>query len=216
VFMTTSQKPCENLRSPPPPAAPCLTRDRLSSQKGGTLVNESVADIETHKRWMLDLDRYRPAECKKCHHPKVHMHDRRQRVLLGDPAGRTIQVAIYLCAACRATWRILPRFLARHLWRRWAVVQVAVSRSPPVSWPKIAKRTSRRWLSRLHSSANHLTQLLATSGEQTLSRVAANCGLDATRETLVVEYSALSPGGAQALADISALSHRLLPGVRLM
>lgn len=214
--MQTTSIALENLCSPPPPAEPCLNRDRLSSQRGGTLINESVTDLETHERWMLDLDRYRPSECKKCHHECLHMHDRKSRVLLDDPAGATIQVAIYLCAGCGATWRILPRFLARHLWRRWAVVDAhTISEAPPVSWPKVATRTRRRWLNRLRSSASILIQLLATSGQPTLSSVAASCRLEATRQTLVVTYSA-AVKGKSAIADLSALSHRLLPGVRLM
>ena len=214
--MQTTSNALENLCSPPPPAEPCLNRDRLSSQRGGTLINESVTDLETHARWMLDLDLYRPPECKKCHHNRLHMHDRKNRVLFGDPAEATIQVAIYLCAGCGATWRILPRFLARHLWRRWAVVEAhAIAVAPPVSWPKLAKRTRRRWLSRLRSSAGILIQLLATSGQPALSSVAASCGITATRQTLVATYSA-AINGEVVLADLSALNHRLSPGVRLM
>jgi hypothetical protein len=213
--MTTSNAP-ENFCSPPPLAEPCLNRDRLSSQRGGTLINESVTDLETHERWMQDPDHYRPAQCKKCHHDCIHMHDRKSRVLLDDPACPAIQIAIYLCAGCGAIWRILPRFLARHLWRRWAVVEAhSAVEGPPVSWPKLAKRTRRRWLNRLRSLAGVLVQLLATSGSQALSSVAASCGITATRQVLVAKYSAAAKGES-AFADLSALIHRLSPGVRLM
>lgn len=205
------------MRSPPPPE-PCLTRDRLSSQKGGTLINESVMDLQTHENWMLDLDRYRPHECKKCHHDVVHMHDRKSRVLLGDPAGVVIMVAIYLCAGCGATWRILPRFLARHLWRRWTVVEVQtdVNGAPSVFWPKVASRTRRRWLWRLRSAAAQLIQLLATSGQPAFEAIAGTCGLEATREDLARAYLHAINGGSKVFGDLAALAHRLSPGARLM
>ena len=199
----------------PPQAEPCLTRQYLSSQKGGTLINESVMDISTHERWMLDPDRYRPAECERCNHDTVHMHARKSRVLYGDPVGVVIMIAIYLCAECGATWRILPRFLARHLWRRWDVVTAhATADKPSRSWPKLAGRTRRRWLRRLRSSAANLIQLLATSGQPALEAMVGLCGLEATREELVMVCS--KAGHGSAFADLAALIHRLSPGVRLM
>ncbi len=206
----------ENFSSPPPRAAPCLTRNRSSSQKGGTLINESVTDLETHNRWMLDPDRYRPSECKKCHHDTVHMHNRRSRVLLGDPAGAVILIAIYLCIGCHATWRILPRFLARHLWRRWNVVEAQTVLELPRSWPKVPGRTRRRWLLRLRSSADVLVQLFASSASQGLESVASSSGLKSTRATFAKTYSAAVSGDLAAFADLAAHIHRLLPGFRLM
>lgn len=210
-------KALESLRSPPPPAEPCLTRDRVSSQKGGTLINESVMDLSTHERWMLDPDRYRPPECKKCHHDVVHMHDRKDRVLRGDPAGVVVTIAIYLCVGCGATWRILPRFLARHLWRSWDVVEVqSTAQGARSMWPKVAARTRRRWLWRLRSSAAHLIQLFATSGHAALEAVAGSCGLEATRKAFVATYLNVIGGGSKAFADLAALIQRLWPGFRLM
>lgn len=204
----------ESLRSLPP-AAPCLNRDRLSNQKGGTLINESVTDLSTHEHWMLDPDRYRPSECRKCRHGAIHMHDRKCRGLCDDPAGVVIMIAIYLCAGCGATWRILPRFLARHLWRRWDVVAAhAAADGPSMSWPKVAGRTKRRWLRRLRSSAANLIQLLATSGQPALDALVGLCGLEATREELVRVCS--NVGYGSAFSDLAALVHRLSPGVRLM
>jgi hypothetical protein len=44
----------------------------------------------------------------------------------------------YICAnkECQATWRILPAFLARHLWRVWPTVErVALPATPPAVVP---------------------------------------------------------------------------------
>lgn len=90
----------------------------------------------------------------------------------------------------------------------------AVARAPPSSWPRVPERTLRRWLSRLQSSARHVIQLLTTSGERGPESVAISCGLDSTRAELVEQYSIWING--PALADLSALSHRLWRGVRLM
>ena len=49
--------------------------------------------------------------------------DRHPRGELGLPA--VVRIIQYACAAatCGATWRTLPMFLARHLWRVWATVE---------------------------------------------------------------------------------------------
>jgi len=64
-------------------------------------------------------------------------------------------------------------------------------------------------LERLFSSARVLVQLLATSAEAKLVAVAQCVGLDPTRWELL---DALS----QPLPALAALTHRLMPGVRLM
>jgi hypothetical protein len=62
-------------RLPPPDPAPCLARPYPSSQKGGTLIDERVTDRAEHRRRIRDPDGYRPAECPRCHHRGLHVHD---------------------------------------------------------------------------------------------------------------------------------------------
>jgi hypothetical protein len=205
-------------RSPPPAAAPCLERPRPSSQKGGTLIAEEVIDLITHRRLICDPDGYRPSECLNCHHTVLHMHERRDRLLVGDPEASTVDIAIYRCANCDGVWRILPRFVARHLWRSWRVVEAATSEvGPPPSLPKIPERTLLRWRERLRSRASLLVQLLATSGNNCLEAIVHALGIDAVRSALVAAYSSsFSPRPGALLASLSALIHRLSPGLRLM
>jgi hypothetical protein len=206
-------------RSPPPGAAPCLEEPRPSSQKGGTLIAEDVIDLRTHLQRLCDPDGYRTSECPSCHHPILHMHDRRERVQLCDPETPVISIAVYRCAHCEATWRILPRFLPRHLWHSWLVVETAtMEASPPLSSrPKVADRTQRRWLARLMSWARTLIQLLATTGNPVLEAIAHAAGIDAKRTDLAAAYTeGISPRPDTPLADLAALIHRLGPGLRLM
>jgi hypothetical protein len=208
---------------PPPPPPPCLIRPYASSQKGGTLIAEDVTDRAAHERRLCDPDGYRPPACPKCGHDKLHVHDYRDRTLRGEPdsgesaAAGAITVVRHRCPACDATWRILPRFLARFLWRSWPVVEQAALASPPQSAPLIPPRTLARWHARLASAARHLIVALASSGGAALTAVVHAVGLDATREELVVAYAAAmhipEPGRVAALA---ALAHRLTPGLRVM
>jgi len=197
-------------------AAPaCLNRAYMSSQKGGTLIAEEVRDLESHERRLDDRDSYRPADCGRCG-SKVHTHDLRPRLLLGDPALCT-QVIRFRCAdrkGCGAVWQILPAFLARHLWRSWATVEAAVEAAER---SEVAARTRRRWRGRLASSARQLVVLLATTADQIWSALVAAVGLDASRLDLVGGYGVLMrPRRGLCLAELAGLVHRLSPGVRLM
>jgi len=193
----------------------CLNRAYLSSQKGGTLIAEEVRDLETHERRLDDPDGYRPASCRRCG-SKVHVHDLRPRLLLGDPALST-QVIRFRCAdrtGCGAAWQILPAFLARHLWRRWATVETALA---PAVRNEVADRTRRRWKARLASSARQLVVLLTTTADAMWSALVAAVGLDASRLDLVRGYRArFRPRPGACLAELAGLIHRLCPGVRLM
>lgn len=205
-------------RSPPPAAEACLERPRPSSQKGGTLIAENVTDLETHRRRLCDPDGYRPAECARCRSGRLHMHDRRSRTLVGDPETSTVTVAIFRCAGCGATWRILPRFVARHLWRSWRVVEgVTVGKSSPSSRLQVSERTERRWWQRLRSSARSLAQWLASSGKPLLEGIVHAAGIDAAREGLITVYATvIRPAPGHVMASLAALIHRLGPGIRLM
>ncbi|MEI8257424.1 MAG: hypothetical protein WCJ30_17255 [Deltaproteobacteria bacterium] len=208
-------------RSPPPGAEACLDRPRPSTQKGGTLIAEDVGDLAAHLRRVRDPDGYRPGECAACQHGTLHVHEYRDRVLLADAESASTPIVIYRCAACAATWRILPRFLARHLWRRWGTVErTTLAFGPPApSAPRVPDRTARRWRQRLASSARLLIQIVAVSGSAVLTAIVSAAGLEATRAELVAAYAsavapAATPGGV--LASLAALVHRLGRGPRLM
>lgn len=177
-----------------------------------------MTDVETHLQRLRAAGGYRPAECLTCRHPVLHVHQYRERVLRADVAPSPLPIVVYRCEGCRGTWRILPRFLARCLWRRWLVVeQGTIGTPPPPLQPQVPARTARRWRARLAAAACLLVQLLATSGSESLESVATSAGIDARRTELVAEHAAAMrsrPGSR--LADLAALVHRLQPGVRLM
>ena len=142
---------------PPPPEPLCLKKPYLSSQKGGTLIANDVNDIETHTKKICNPDGYRPQSCPKCKHQKLHVHDYRERSLWADPLIKTIRIIRYICVGCKATWRILPAFVARWLWRRWTVVEAhCLTQQVPPSWPPVPERTKRRWKTRLSAAASFL------------------------------------------------------------
>jgi hypothetical protein len=209
-------------RPPPPGPEDCLTRSRASSYKGGTLIAEDVRDLPTHQRRLADPDGYRPDHCLRCGGRVLHVHDYPRRKPLGEPGmPPEIPIVRHICAdpACAATWRILPAFLARHLWRTWRTIERAVSKqepSEPAAVP-IPAQTTRRWRARLASRAIQLVVLLATSGGVLFEAIAKGVGHEATRAELVdvhARMAEVSPG--RRLADLAAIVHRLERGLRLM
>jgi len=199
-------------RVPPPREPVCLSQPYRSSQKGGTLIAEGVLDLAEHQRRLAEPDGYRPSACGSCSCTTLHVHDYRTRVcqLLGV---LVVMVVRYRCVGCGGRWQVLPAFIARHLWYHWPIVAdgcglaAEQATAPPCRTP--SARTRERWLERLFSSARVLVQLLATSAEAKLVAVAQCVGLDPTRWELL---DALS----QPLPALAALTHRLMPGVRLM
>jgi hypothetical protein len=195
----------------PPAAQTCLvSNDASRGRKGGTIIDERVRELSVHETMMKNPASYRPAECR-CGCTRLHLHDRRERRVLG--AGSTVvTVVIFLCAKCFATWRVLPAFLARCLWRTWGVVEDALfgeHRSP------VPLRTVQRWQARLAQTARAATQALAASGAPMLRVVAQRVGLEASRGALVKAYGEASASSSR-LAPLAALLHRLSPGLRLM
>jgi hypothetical protein len=128
----------------------------------------------------------------------------------------------FRCAntACGATWRILPLFLARHLWHAWRAFERSVRPSrvtAPTAPPPIAARTRVRWLSRLSASARVLVAVLATSVGVMLEELAKCVGLSGTRGALVDAYVGIAAAlPSEQLSSLAALVHRLEPGLRLM
>jgi hypothetical protein len=201
---------------------------RVPEQKGGTLVAEDVTDLETHER-LLQNDGYRPAYCQRCD-GRVHAHDHRSRLLLGEPEQCT-EIAIYRCADqenCGAVWRVLPRFLVRHLWRAWSTVERTVAdregeeRVVPGldggTGPPIPERTRQRWRARLVTSAAMVIAVLATAMDAPeMSQVVTRAGYGATRGDVVTVFTQSSRSvRGQRLGKLGAILHRLAPGVRLM
>ena len=193
---------------PPPPPA-CLERPYSSNpnRKGGTLIVEEVGDREAHEQRRCDPDGYRPAACPACGQPKLHVHDYPERKRL------VITLVRYLCPGCGATWRMLPLFAARMLWRSWPTVETATIGPASPAAVRVPERTVRRWRARLRTAASSLCELLGKAGETALDIVEAT----ATRLRLVVAYAkaATVPAGQQ-LSRLAATIHRLVPGVRLM
>ena len=212
----------DQLRTAPPAAASCLVSSYASrgatGQKGGTLIDETVLDLAAHEVRMRDPASYRPGECQFCGSDRLHIHDRRERQLrFGRLGGLTVvTVMVFLCAKCTATWRVLPAFLARCLWRSWAVVAVAVGFSRRrADEPDVPERTRQRWCARLAQAARVPMQVLAASGEAVLRGVAQGAGLEGSRRALVDNFAAAFTSAAP-LASLAELLHRLSPGIRLM
>jgi hypothetical protein len=206
----------------PPAADRCLVFSYASrgrnGQKGGTLIDGSVLDLATHEARMKDPASYRPAECR-CGGNRLHLHDLRDRIARGTAAGAggfaVVTVVVFLCASCSATWRVLPAFLARCLWRTWTVVAAVLFGQRRPDQPKVPPRTRQRWRARLAQSARVAAQVLATSGDGTLRGLAQRVGLDGCRQSLAEGHAAVFAGAA-LLAPLAELLHRLTPGIRLM
>lgn len=210
---------------PPPEPESCLVHSRASRYRGGTIVDEDVGDLESHEQRVCDPDGYRPDACPRCAHAVLHVHsyvERKPRGEIGLPA--VIRIVRYLCARedCGAIWRVLPLFLARHLWWTWKVIERAVLSKAEdghgaAGASPVPEQTRRRWRARLASSAGVLVALFAGRGDADVQSVAADATSAASRSALVEAYAARCFITAdEQLAVVAALTHRLERGVRLM
>lgn len=193
------------------PPTPYL--DRLRPRKrgdkyvGGTLIAESITTPEQHAVALANPDLERPVGCPACGSPHLHVHERRTRLLDGLGSA-CIDILIFRCARCRVVWRVLPAFLARHLWRTWDRVVEALDDA--CSRSSTPARTRRRWLRRLRERATMLVVTLAQLGPAR-SPPLAKLSYDATRRALILAF-----GGFARLPSLAALVDRLTPGVRVM
>jgi len=195
---------------PPPPAPLCLERRYPSSQKGGTLIASDVLDRAIHAQRMLKPDSYRPVRCLNCHCRSLHIHDRPWRVIRGEREVAGVEILRFICVLCKATWRIVPCFLARHLWRTWETVETAVGmRERSTRQQAIPERTVRRWKCRLQAGAGQLGEALRDCARATVATAARGVGLLATRLQMV---SAVGSG----LATVAAVVHESAAGVRVV
>ena len=140
---------------------------------------------------------------------------------MGEPTLPAVVVVLqFRCAdpECAATWRVLPLFLARHLWHPWkAVERVVEADAGPSSAPSVSPTTQRRWRARLASSARVLCAVLTMSGGAELVDVGMAVGLDGTRGELVEAFQAVGRGvRGERLSPLAAVLHRLERGMRLM
>lgn len=203
----------------PPWAAPPATETCLDhlyssspSRKGGTIISEEVLDLLEHRLRLADPEKYRPASCR-CGCDQLHVHGLRERhprnfTFQGEPVP-VVEILVFACAKCGATWRVLPGFLARCLWRTWDVVErEAFGETSERRQDPVPASTVRRWRARLAQSARVPLQLLAAFNGK-LRELADRVGFDASRRQLVTEF-------AGCFAALAALLHQLGPGIRLM
>ena len=175
------------------------------------MLAREIRTLEEHEAALADPDKIRPPACPTCSISSLHVHDRRSRVFRGEvegPAGT--QVLIFRCGDrqdCAAVWRILPKFLARHLWRRWSVVGVTLMTDAQTRH-RVPSRTQLRWRARLESSAAVLVALLDATGVARWTELAARVGNAGTRRDLVE--------AANDLAGLAAVIDHQQPGVRVM
>ena len=201
-----------SLNGLPPPPPGCLSRPYSSNpkRKGGSIIVEDVADRATHERRRHDPDGYRPRACPGCGHRRLHVHDYVER------RACLVVLVRYLCPACGATWRMMPLFLARMLWRSWPEVEAQTLGLPQaVSVAHIPARTTRRWRGRLASAAASLLGVLRDQAG--LIGAATSVGQAGTRLQLVTTFAQVTGAAATLqLAHLAATIHGLVPGVRLM
>ena len=129
--MSKQGDPMSHDRLPPPQPEACLISSRASRYKGGTCIAEDVWSVDEHLRRLSCPDRYRPDVCGRCGDSRLHVHDYPERKPLGLAMLGVLRIVRFICVnpSCGATWRILPAFLARHLWWIWRRVEMATA--PP-------------------------------------------------------------------------------------
>jgi len=206
---------------PPPPAEECLTLSRKRKYKGGTLIAEGVRTLDEHGKRVADANLYRPERCPSCEGSSLHVHDRLERHPRGLILVAVLTVLRFICTnpECRATWRVLPAFLARHLWWGWDPIAHATQPevAAPTEAPRPPARTRQRWMARLRSSARQLVVLLASRGTKAVQAVAERVGVGADRMSLVKAHALeFKVPAVWQLARLAALVDRLERGIRLM
>ena len=211
--MIVRPTPTEPLCDQPPPTPFYLDLRCPSSQRGGTVIAAEIKDWEAHQQQMETVDGYRPARCAHCGGTRLHGHGRRERVLAGDEQCR-VEIRRYRCVGCRAVWQVVPGFLARRLWRRWEVVEGALTGKRRRSRIPVPGRTRRRWRSKLVSDGRVVRHVLSATQQPGLEAVVRHVQPICTRGDVLAAYRVYA--GVDALVELGALLHRLAPGLRMM
>ncbi len=195
------------------------------NQRGGTLINEDVWDLEQHRELVRCPDGYRPEGCPRCNR-SLQGHGVRYRQLRDQPNSAEEMCRRYWCVVCRAVWQVLPAFLARHLHRTWGAIQSRLVAAGELAetgaeWPvRPIPSTLRRWSERLAATAIVLTQSLTEDKSEVSSKVSAAVsaiGSWCSRAQLVEKLAgAAAVEERQKLGRLGCLIHRLVPGVRVM
>ena len=176
------------------------------------MIAEEITELHQQYRALADPDLVRPAGCPTCGVGRLHVHERRERKLRGHRGAATIPVLIFRCShsGCRAVWRMLPAFLARHLWRAWSTVAETLT-SATEARSLVPSRTRARWRTRLRERAAVLVAVLGASGLGSVVERAVALGAGAVRREVIEAF-----GGLPALPALAALVHHLVRGVRVM
>lgn len=194
----------------PPPA--CLVRPAKPDRKGFTLLADGVCCLDAHARRLADPDGYRPSRCPRCAHDKLHVHDYPSRALRGNRDAPSIRVVRYRCASCDVTFRVLPAFVARHLWRCFHTIeQETIATHPSPSRPPIPERTAQRWRARLASQIGPLHEALAHEKHPLANEVLP----DQPRRELVLAHAQLHDASPN-LMNAAMLVHQIDPKLRLI
>ena len=183
--------------------------------RGGTIIAENVTKLSTHERRIQTTDGYRPRECPECHCTRMHSHGKRQRLLRDGAARSPILIAIYRCDGCSSIWRVLPRFIAVRLWRRWSVVEQVLEKADS----DVPPRTQRHWRALWRSSAVALVALLGGLFTGPGCAAASMTSINGTRQQLVQNVRALAMveyGYDIGIDGVAALIHRQRSRIRLM
>lgn len=209
----TQRPPTEPLCDQPPLEVFYLDQRCPSSQRGGTKIADDVMDWETHLLRLETPEGYRPRQCDHCGGTRLHGHGRRLRTLAGDELGM-IDIRRYRCARCRAVWQVLPGFVARRLWRRWEVVDRALTGKQRQDVAPVPGRTKRRWRSSLRGGARVVRHVLSATQRPDIDAVVRRVPVTGTRGDVLAAYREDANEGA--LPELAALLHRLAPGLRMM
>jgi hypothetical protein len=188
------------------------------------MIAEGVWTLEEHLKRISDPDGYRPCACGNCGNTVLHVHDYPERKPLGLAWMAVVRVVRFICINpdCRATWRVMPAWLARHLWWTWGSVEQAVSTNTKESKSTAVaatppERTQQRWRQRLASSARQAVVLMVSRGVELVRAVGEAVGLQGTRRSLVDSYGDIvEVRRGQVLGAVGAVLDRLERGVRLM
>lgn len=111
-------------------------------------------------------------------------------------------------------WQVIPGFLARRLWRRWEVVEGALTGKRRRSHIHVPGRTRRRWRSKLASDGRVVRHVLSATQQPGLEAVLRRVQPICTRGEVLSAYRGYA--GEDVLAELGALLHRLAPGLRMM